>query len=75
MFNAKLRESSQKEISILGMSTEVFKVVMTYCYTWEMGEIPPDFVGEVLEATDQFMIEGLRHCAGSSLSTCFCNIF
>jgi len=66
MFSAKLRESHQKEIPMLGINYEVFKVVLYFTYTWEMDDIPPDFVAEVLQATDQFLIEGLRHCAGTS---------
>jgi len=70
MFSAKLRESHQKEIPMLGINYEVFDVVMSFTYTWEMEDIPPDFVAEVLQATDQFLIEGLRHCAEAYLCSC-----
>jgi len=71
MFNAKLIESQQKQISILGISHEVFQMLINYSYTFEMeDDISPDLVIELLAATDQFMIEGLRHCCQAFLCTC-----
>ena len=67
MFSGNLRKSTQKEISINGIGHEVFEVIMHYAYTWEMKETAPDLVGEVLQATDLFMIEGLRHCCEAYL--------
>jgi len=44
--------------------------LISYAYTWEMKHIEPDIVVEVFMATDQYMIEGLRHGCEEFLCTC-----
>jgi len=65
-----LKEAHLKEVPIHGVSYDVFKALLYYIYTWEMGDISPDIVVELFESANQFQIESLRHCCEAYL----CNL-
>ncbi|PRP81625.1 serine/threonine-protein phosphatase 6 regulatory ankyrin repeat subunit A-like protein [Planoprotostelium fungivorum] len=63
--NSRLREAEQSEITISEVSYEVFKALIHYCYTWDVIGLEADYVIELFQQANLFLLDGLRHvCEG-----------
>uniref|UniRef100_A0A7S0RRY0 BTB domain-containing protein n=1 Tax=Chlamydomonas leiostraca TaxID=1034604 RepID=A0A7S0RRY0_9CHLO len=71
MFNGGYREKEASSIDIPNIPWEVFEAMMTYIYTGNV-EVAPDIATELLQASDQYLLEGLKRlcemCIAQSLS-------
>jgi len=59
--NSRLREADQHVISISEVSHEVFKSLIHYCYTWDVVGLEADYVIELFQQANLFLLDGLRH--------------
>lgn len=61
MFINNLKESQQKKIEMNVVPYDIFRLILDYIYTFQIKETNPDFIVELFQATDLFLIEGLKH--------------
>mmetsp|Transcript_4496 Transcript_4496/g.9672 ORF Transcript_4496/g.9672 Transcript_4496/m.9672 type:complete len:723 (-) Transcript_4496:189-2357(-) len=59
MFNGGYREKEASSIEIPNIPWEVFEAMMYYIYTGHV-EVKPDIASELLQASDQYLLEGLK---------------
>lgn len=61
MFDSKMRETSEKEITIQNISYEVFRAVLEYLYSGRVRVTQGRLAVDLLKAADMFRIDGLRN--------------
>lgn len=61
MFDSKMRETSEKEITIQNMSYDVFRAVLEYLYSGRVRVVQGGLAVDLLKAADMFQIDGLRN--------------
>jgi len=59
--NSRLKEAEQDIVSISEVSYEVFKSLIHYCYTWDVVGLEADYVIELFQQANLFLLDGLRH--------------
>lgn len=61
MFDSKMRETSEHEISISNISFDVFRAVLDFLYSGQVRVTQGRLAVDLLKAADMFRIEGLRN--------------
>lgn len=61
MFDSKMRETSEQEISISSISFDVFRAVLEFLYSGKVRVTQGRLAVDLLKAADMFRIEGLRN--------------
>lgn len=61
MFDSRMRETSEKEITIQNMSYDVFHAVLEYLYSGRVRVAQGRLAVDLLKAADMFQINGLRN--------------
>lgn len=67
MFNSGYREKEASSVEIPNIPWNVFEAMMRYIYTGHV-EVTPDIANELLQASDQYLLEGLKRQCEMSLA-------
>eukprot|EP00210_Caulerpa_lentillifera_P000214 g209.t1 len=67
MFNSGYKERDANTIEIPNIRYNVFELMMIYTYTGQV-EVPVDLAQDLLRASDQYLLEGLKHQCEKTIS-------
>jgi len=67
MFNGGYKERDERSISIPNIRYDVFVLMMRYTYTGQV-EVPADLAQDLLRASDQYLLEGLKGLCQETIS-------
>ncbi|PSC71051.1 ARM REPEAT PROTEIN INTERACTING WITH ABF2-like isoform B [Micractinium conductrix] len=68
MFDGHYREKDASTIPIPNIRWEVFEKMMYCCYTGGKVHVPPELAQELLEVSDQYMLESLKHLCEQTIT-------
>lgn len=67
MFNGGYKERDARSIEIPNIRFDVFELMMRYMYTGQV-EVPVELAQDLLRASDQYLLEGLKHLCEEAIS-------